>query len=237
MVTELKTSRQGSVVPFTIIEGPEDWRAADFPELEDAILHLTPEYVSELDAAVATAESLISEGKKLQDISLDDVSADLPTLSPALLEAGREAQWGRGWSVLRGVPVGRYSRQQQLAAYWVLGLHWGRAVPQNAKGHLIGHIKDLGRDPNDPSTRLYGTNAAQPWHNDGPADLVSLLCLSNSEEGGESGWSSSIAVHNEILRRAPHLASVLAGPWFFDRKNEIPDGEAEGGALGVEGCV
>jgi hypothetical protein len=52
------------------------------------------------------------------------------------------------------------------------GLHWGRAVPQNAKGHLVGHIKDIGHDPANPLTRLYATNAAQPWHNDGPADLV-----------------------------------------------------------------
>ncbi len=54
---------------------------------------------------------------------------------------------------------------------------------------------------------------------------AALLCLSNAAEGGESGWSSSVAVHNEILRRAPHLARVLAGPWFFDRKTEVPEGE------------
>ena len=96
----------------------------------------------------------------------------MPTLSGALVEAGQQAQFGRGWALVRGVPVWRYSRQQQLAAYWILGLHWGRAVPQNAKGHLIGHIKDIGHDPANPLTRLYATNAAQPWHNDGPADLV-----------------------------------------------------------------
>lgn len=105
-----------------------------------------------------------------QDVTLADVN--LPTLSPLLIEAGQQAQSGRGWALVRGVPVWRYSREQQLAAYWVLGLHWGRSVPQNGKGHLIGHIKDIGADPANPLTRLYATNAAQPWHNDGPADLV-----------------------------------------------------------------
>lgn len=62
--------------------------------------------------------------------------------------------------------------QESLAAYWIFGLHWGRAVPQNKKGHLIGHIKDIGHDASNPNTRLYATNVAQPWHNDGPADLV-----------------------------------------------------------------
>ncbi|GLC60278.1 hypothetical protein PLESTB_001593600 [Pleodorina starrii] len=210
--------RQGSVVPFTLIEGRDAWTAADYPVLEDHMLHLTPEHVAELDAAV---EAVLASGKRLQDVS----DLDLPTLSGPLLEAGREAQFGRGWALVRGVPVWRYSRQQQLAAYWILGLHWGRAVPQNAKGHLIGHIKDIGHDPKNPLTRLYASKAAQPWHNDGPADLVSLLCLSDAEEGGDSGWSSSISVHNEILRRAPHLAPVLAGPWFFDRKSEVPEGK------------
>ncbi|KAG2436552.1 hypothetical protein HYH02_011489 [Chlamydomonas schloesseri] len=92
----------------------------------------------------------------------------------------------------------------------------------NAKDHLIGHIKDLGRDPAGPNIRLYATNAAQPWHND---DLVGLLCLSDGAEGGESGWSSSVSVHNEILRTAPHLAHVLADSWFFDRKGEVPAGK------------
>lgn len=34
-----------------------------------------------------------------------------------------------------------------------------------------------------------------------------------------------MAVHNEIVRRAPHLARELArrGAWYFDRKGEVPD--------------
>ena len=47
---------------------------------------------------------------------------------------------------------------------------------------------------------------------------AALLCLHNAKEGGLSSWSSSISVHNEIVRRRPDLARVLAGPWFMDRK-------------------
>ncbi len=52
-----------------------------------------------------------------------------------------------------------------------------------------------------------------------------LLCLANAKEGGDSSWSSSVAVHNEMVRRAPRLARELArrGIWYFDRKGEIPD--------------
>lgn len=41
----------------------------------------------------------------------------------------------------RGVPVDRYTRLETVAAYWIFGLFWGKAVSQNKKGHLIGHIK------------------------------------------------------------------------------------------------
>jgi hypothetical protein len=48
---------------------------------------------------------------------------------------------------------------------------------------------------------------------------VFMLCCS---AGGLSSWSSSISVHNEILRSRPDLAQVLAGPhWFYDRKGEV----------------
>ena len=32
-------------------------------------------------------------------------------------------------------------------------------------------------------------------------------------------------MHNEILRRRPDLARLLAGPWFMDRKGEVPAGK------------
>ena len=32
-------------------------------------------------------------------------------------------------------------------------------------------------------------------------------------------------MHNEVLRRRPDLARLLAGPWFMDRKGEVPEGK------------
>lgn len=54
---------------------------------------------------------------------------------------------------------------------------------------------------------------------------AALLALHNAKEGGLSSWTSSVSVHNEIVRRRPELAEVLAGPWFFDRKGEVPEGK------------
>ena len=34
-----------------------------------------------------------------------------------------------------------------------------------------------------------------------------------------------MSVYNQILQRRPDLARLLAGPWFFDRKGEVPAGK------------
>ena len=54
---------------------------------------------------------------------------------------------------------------------------------------------------------------------------MTLLCLKNAQSGGLSSFSSSITVHNEILRRRPDLGPLMAGPWYFDRKGEVPPGK------------
>lgn len=41
-----------------------------------------------------------------------------------------------------------------------------------------------------------------------------LLCLKTAKSGGESSWSSSVAVHNELLRLGrADLVEALSGPW------------------------
>ncbi|PSC69343.1 26S protease regulatory subunit 8-like protein A [Micractinium conductrix] len=185
------------------------------------VYQLSAEDVLELEAAVAAAEAT---GKDIQDVTAADFP--LPTLGPKLRALLREVTHGRGFQLLSGVPVERWTRAQSVLAYWGMGLYWGNARSNNAAGHLVGHIKDIGQDPNKPETRLYATNAPQPIHNDGPADVVTLLCLAPAAHGGASHWSSSTSVYNEILRRRPDLIGVLAGPWYFDRKGEVPPGKA-----------
>lgn len=34
-----------------------------------------------------------------------------------------------------------------------------------------------------------------------------------------------MTVHNEILKRQPDLAPVMAAPWYMDRKGEVPEGK------------
>ena len=54
-----------------------------------------------------------------------------------------------------------------------------------------------------------------------------LLCLKPAKQGGSSSWASSVTVYNEMVKRAPELAAVMADEkaWYFDRKGEIPPGK------------
>lgn len=219
----LKSTRQGSVEPFTIVDGPEAWYAKDYKGRTEWITELTPTHIAELDAAV---EGVIRSGIDIES-ALHKVTKEqfpLPTLGPVLEGIREEVRAGRGFALVRNFPVDRYTRKQTIVGYWGLGLYWGKASSNNKAGHMIGHIKDIGHDPANPLTRLYATSAAQPYHNDA-ADIVTLLCLKNARSGGVSSWSSSISVHNEILKRRPDLGPVLAGDWYFDRKGEVPPGK------------
>lgn len=203
------------------IHHPSAWYADDMRRRQhEWVYSLSEGDVAELEATTAAAAAT---GKRVEDITLEDFP--LPTLGPKLRALLREVTHGRGFQLLSGVPVERWTQEQAILAYWGMGLYWGQVRPINKQGHLLGHIKDIGLDPNAPTTRLYATSAPQPIHNDGPADVVTLLCLNQAKEGGASTWSSSITVYNEILRRRPDLLEVLAGPWYFDRKGEVPPGK------------
>lgn len=185
------------------------------------IYRLTAADLDELDRLVASLEK---SGVPLIDIGRSHVA--LPRLSPALAAIREAVLFGRGFAVIRGLPVDRYTRQQAALAFWCLGLSFGDPVSQNGLGHLLGHVTDLGDTSFDnPQNRGYQTHDALPFHSDF-CDVVALLCLHPAKTGGESLLTSSIAIHNEMLRRDPALVAALCEPVYRDRRGEIPEGKA-----------
>jgi hypothetical protein len=131
---------------------------------------------------------------------------------------------GRGFTVISGVPVERYSIQEAAAAFLGIGGYFGRPVSQNGKGHILGHVKDLGHSIEDPNARIYQTTHRQTFHTDS-ADIVALLCLRTAKAGGLSRLVSSICLYNEMFSRRPDLAAVLFEPLCFDRRGEVQAGK------------
>jgi Taurine catabolism dioxygenase TauD, TfdA family. len=100
----------------------------------------------------------------------------------------------------------------------------GNACLQNAQGHVLGHVKDLGRSSRDPNVRIYQTNERQGFHTDS-CDVVGLLCLRPAKQGGLSSLVSSATLFNEIRRRRPDLIACLFEPIETDRRGEVPEGQ------------
>ena len=60
---------------------------------------------------------------------------------------------GRGFQLISGLPVERYSDADASAIYWGIGMHLGKPWPQNKHGHLLGDVTDQGRYASDPTAR------------------------------------------------------------------------------------
>lgn len=198
---------------------PAAWRGEELAPRTDWIHDLTRAEVAEIDGAVRAARA---RGLALEDISRADFS--LPTLAATIEAWASELDAGRGFVLVRGLPVHRLTEHEASIAYWGIGQHLGVPVSQNTDGDLLGHVRDTGADPADPSVRLYRTRAAQPYHTDG-SEVVGLLCLQPSQRGGASSIVSSVTVFNEVARRRPDLVELLFQPFYFDLYEQQAPGE------------
>ncbi|MBC6439250.1 MAG: TauD/TfdA family dioxygenase [Rhodospirillales bacterium] len=200
------------------VDGPAAWYGPAMAQDGSWLHSFTEAHIAELESAMAA----LDEARDITTVSRDNT--DMPALDAVLTGVEDEVVRGRGFVLLRGLPVERWSRRQSALAYWLIGSRLGVAVPQNAVGHVLGHVKDLGNDPADPMTRIYTTNARQEYHTDS-CDIVALLCLHGAKAGGASALCSSTTVWNEVVRRRPDLARVLTEPFPTDRKDEVPPGK------------
>jgi hypothetical protein len=200
------------------VAGPGVWYGR---ELARGGEWIRPFAASELDEIEFAVQAFKKSRKPLE--SLDAGSFPLPRFAAVLREIKDDLLEGRGFVLLRGLPVKRMTREEQAVAYLGLGAWLGRFRSQNAKGHLLGHVKDLGLDIRNPNVRYYQTNRELEYHTDS-VDVVGLLCLKAAKAGGESYLASSMTVYNEVLKRKPNLLPALFEPYATDRRGEVPEG-------------
>ena len=201
------------------IKGPGAWFGPDLARRTDWLECLSQ---TEFDEVERASKKLASESREIAALRKDDFP--LPTLGPRLRELLNEVLDGRGFVLLRGLPVEKWTRREAAIAFFGIGAHLGNARPQNAQGHVLGHVKDLGRSSDDPAVRIYQTHERQSYHTDS-ADVVCLLCLHAAKSGGHSSLVSSVTIFNEMRRRRPDLLEVLFAPIETDRRGEVPRGQ------------
>lgn len=191
-------------------------------------VRLSPTHLDELDAALAVAKAT---GRPTGELGVKDFP--LPTLGVEVDRWRAELSKGRGFVLISGMPVERWSEADASIVFWSMGLHLGRPGAQNPAGDLLGHVVDTGEDSANPLVRLYRTSADIAYHCDA-ADVVGLLCLTKARTGGSSRIASSVTVWNEIVRERPDLAPRLFDTFALDIRNEEPSGRA--GWLPIPPC-
>lgn len=202
------------------IEGPQVWYGPDMAtRQEEWCFQWSDAEIAEIEGAVA---AVLARDLDILDIGRDDFP--LPTVAARLSIFKDQVLRGLGFCLIQGLPVERWTMRQAATAYWGLGLYIGEACSQNGKGHVLGHVKNLGLEYDNPQVRGYQTSARLPYHTDS-CDIAALLCWRTSKSGGQSSIVSSTTVYNEILKRRPDLLAELLRPFHRTRWGEVPAGK------------
>jgi hypothetical protein len=205
------------------VHGKDVWTPSELAAREDWILQLTQEELKDIDNACGQIKS---RGKSWGQFGKADFP--LTALRERLEQIAAEIRNGRGFVLLRGLPVGRYTLDDTQTIYWGIASHLGSVVSQNAIGTTIGHVTDLKPANTDDVRylRSYVTAKGQPPHCDW-ADVVGLLCVNKAKEGGKSAIASLTTIYNRIAIERPELVEPLFGRFFLDERGEGPTGHAD----------
>lgn len=203
-----------------VITGPAAWIGPEIQHDATWIHHLSAASIAEIDRALVHAKragARVPYAKRL--FPLERVAAEFDALL-------HEIENGRGYVLVRGIPRAHYTDEECELIYWGLGLHLGTPVSQNARGHLLGHVRDEGRIHADPNARGYQTNERMDFHTDMlPVDVLGLFCLRTAKRGGASKLVSALTVHNVLRAERPDLLDALYSDFHIDWRGEEPAGE------------
>ena len=195
------------------------WKGCELRASASWVYMLPSGAIADIDAALGTCSSVPLTSMRQEHFPLPSISRDLATLV-------EEMENGRGFVVVRGLPFGKYDDEQVGRIFWGIGTYLGDAIPQNAQGDLLGHVKAVeGMKYMDKNVRGYQTNAELFFHNDN-SDVVGLLCLRKAKAGGVSRITSATTIYNEVLRQHPEFLETICTGFHYDLRGEEREGFA-----------
>ncbi|MEY9840543.1 TauD/TfdA family dioxygenase [Streptacidiphilus sp. EB103A] len=175
---------------------------------------LSREEIIEVIDALTVAQDRL-RGRDLatdRHITTDDFP--LGRLAEQLRAMAADVADGRGFAVLRGLPVTRLTERQNAVVLRGLAAHLGTAATQSRTGQLIRDVRATGQRLGDATVRGHQTTDRLYFHTDG-ADAAVLLCRTAAAQGGLSRIASAGTVHNLMLRCSPQWTAELYHPFHF----------------------
>ena len=208
---------------MTPVTGASAWKGSDLARETGWIFRFSPRALDEIDTAIRQVNTA---GIATADIRRENFP--LPTLATKLKVLANDVENGRGFTVMRGIPMDRYSDEDATRIYWGLCCYFGTVIAQNTKGDLIGQVRDRGfkwgQQDGKELVRGYLTRECLPFHSDS-SDRVGLLCLRQAKEGGMSSVVSSMTIFNEILAHHPDVLDQCYEGFYYSLRGEQKDGK------------
>jgi hypothetical protein len=198
---------------------PGAWKRDSFAGVGDYAVDLTQHDREEILAALL---ALRTAGRMTPAHALARTDFAFGALGERLRRAYEEVRSGRGFALLRGLPVDGLTADEFIAAVWGIGTWFGSPLSQNAQGELIGHVLDATAE--DATPRMYRSNLELRLHTDWTA-MITLACWQQAASGGASFLTSAQTLHDEIKRRAPGLLEPLYRGFHHHRLGEEGPGE------------
>jgi hypothetical protein len=195
------------------------WKASSFEDPSEYLVELSSDDRGELLSAL---ESLARNGRLAPVHALKKSDFRFSGLADKLERSYEEVRSGKGFVVLRGLPLEGLSLEQFTACAWGIGTYYGGALSQNAQGELVTSVVDASAE--DATPRMYRSNLELRPHSDITA-MISLACWHKSASGGASIIVSGVTVHDAIRARAPDLLEPLYRGYHYHRLGEEGPGE------------
>ena len=199
------------------IDDASAWKGPDLGPKDNFAINLEPRHIAAFDAAL---EAIAAGGITLDTMEREHF--EVPEIAADIAGWFAEVQKGRGFVLVRGFPLDRYSQEQIELIYWGIGTHMGTGVSQSVLGDRLGHVTD--HSGSDPNARAYRNARELGLHTDF-SEIVSLFSLAKAKRGGLSRIASATTVHNEILKRDPALLEPLYEGFPYYRSGEQGPGE------------
>ena len=189
------------------------WSGADLTTADYTVTLDGPQ-VAEVADATETACQALTDRDMTFDRRIHREDFPLPTVSAVLEAAAHQVAGGRGFAVVRGLPVNALT--ESAAAIMIRGLvtHLAPIATQSRDGHLIRHVRSTGRPLGDTVTRGHQTRERLWFHTDG-ADAAVLLCRRAAASGGLSRLAAAGTVHNAMLAQHPSAVAELYERFHF----------------------
>ncbi|GGK62878.1 TauD/TfdA family dioxygenase [Amphritea balenae] len=202
-----------SVILKEKIETPSAWKGKDIKDDDSWIYHWSDQSISVLEKAL---ENVTQKGLQVPDFTKEDFP--ITELSEEISFFNDELENGKGFIVIRGLPIERYTDDEAAIIHYGLGLHMGTPVSQNLNGDMLGDVRNIGA-LDTKQVRVYETNEYLPYHAD-LSDVVGLLCLRKAKAGGMSSLSSAMTLYNEILEKHPEYLGLLHRQFLLEHLND-----------------